>query len=60
MLFVDVLPAMREAGSADDLYCAGDFIHPNARGHAAAAEAILAGLRELPDRPQAPPQDKRR
>ncbi len=31
--FLDVLPALNSAGTAQMLYFKGDFIHPNAKGH---------------------------
>ncbi|MBI5749816.1 MAG: SGNH/GDSL hydrolase family protein [Nitrospinae bacterium] len=44
--YVDVLPALEKAGSAEDIYYRGDLVHPNARGHKATADAIFSLIKE--------------
>jgi len=41
---IDILPALKRSGTVRDLYYGGDLIHPNARGHAAAAAEIVTFL----------------
>ncbi len=46
--FIDLLPAIEAVGPADTMYYSGDLVHPNARGHAAAADAIVSFLKSHP------------
>jgi lysophospholipase L1-like esterase len=45
---IDLLPIFGQAGPASALYYYGDLIHPNAKGHFLAAEAILSFLKAHP------------
>lgn len=49
ILYIDLLPTFKKAGSANKFYYDGDAIHPNARGHAIVASKIVQFLKDNSD-----------
>jgi lysophospholipase L1-like esterase len=45
---IDFLEPIKKAGDVKDIYYGGDLIHPNARGHTAAAAALVSFLEKNP------------
>lgn len=46
--YIDLLPLFEKNGPASNLYYSGDSIHPNPKGHALIADAILSFLKNNP------------